>query len=478
MATYKCEVCEYLYNEDQEGTQWDALPADWCCPVCGSAKKFFVPLEEAPAPSQPVEDPVIGESQPAKEQQTALTAVPIDLKKTTAETENYFNDIQEMAETGKSVYEPMRTKEPTISWDELLFKGAQLATMPLNGDEPVETETVIGPQAKQPMVISTPVYISHMSFGALSKEAKTALAMGSAAMKTAICSGEGGILPEEIDNAHKYIFEFVPNQYSASKENLQRADAIEIKIGQSAKPGMGGHLPGHKVTEDIARIRGFRPGVDIISPSRFGDIAGRDDLKQKVAWLRDVSGGKPIGIKMAAGHIEEDLAIAVYAEPDFITVDGRAGATGSAPKFVKASASIPTVFALHRARKFLGTRRNISLVITGGLRVSSDFAKAMAMGADAVAISTVALIAIGCQQYRICNTGKCPVGISTQDPVLRTRLNVAAAAKRLENFLRATTHELKDFARLTGADDVHRLSISDLCTTNSEISSHTEIEHA
>ena len=435
-----------------------------------AGRRKIAPVEESPTPPQP-------DLQPAEEPQAAISAVPIDLKKTTSAAENYFSDIQEMAETGKSVYEPMRTKAPTISWDEILFKGAQLAELPLNGDEPVETETIIGPHAKQPMVISTPVYISHMSFGALSKEAKTALAMGSAAVKTAICSGEGGILPEEIDNAYKYIFEFVPNQYSASKENLKRADAIEIKIGQSAKPGMGGHLPGHKVTEDIARIRGFQPGVDIISPSRFRDISNRDDLKRKVAWLRDVSGGKPIGVKLAAGHIEKDLAIAVYAEPDFVTVDGRAGATGSAPKFVKASASVPTVFALHRARKFLGAARNISLVITGGLRVSSDFAKALAMGADTVAISTVALIAIGCQQYRICNTGKCPVGIATQDPALRARLNVATAAKRLENFLSVTTHELKDFARLTGADDVHRLSISDLCTTNSEISNHTEIEH-
>jgi glutamate synthase domain-containing protein 2/rubredoxin len=478
MATYKCEVCEYLYDEEKEGTPWDALPADWGCPVCGSAKKFFTLVEEAAASPLPAEGAGIGESQAPREPQPETGAVPVDLRKTTSDTENYFGDIQEMAETGKSVYEPMRTKEPTISWDEVLFRGAQLATMPLNSDEPVETETIIGPRSSQPLVIGTPVYISHMSFGALSKEAKTALAMGSAAVKTAICSGEGGILPEEIDNAYKYVFEFVPNQYSASKENLQRADAIEIKIGQSAKPGMGGHLPGHKVTDDIARIRGFQTGVDIVSPSRFRDISNRDDLRQKVTWLRDVSGGKPIGIKLAAGHIERDLEIVVYAEPDFITIDGRAGATGSAPKFVKASASVPTIFALYRARKFLGADRNISLVITGGLRVSSDFAKALAMGADAVAISTVALIAIGCQQYRICNTGKCPVGIATQDPALRARLSVPAAAKRLENFLRVSTEELKDFARLTGTDDVHKLLISDLCTTNSEISNHTEIEHA
>jgi len=477
MATYKCEVCEFLYNEEKEGTSWDALPADWCCPVCGSAKKFFALVEEASLPPQPPEQSVFAKSYPAGELQTPLSAVPIDLKKTTSETENYFSDIQEMAETGTSVYEPMRTKEPTISWDQLLFKGAQLAVMPLNSDEPVSTKTTIGRHAKQPMVIATPVYISHMSFGALSREAKIALAMGSAAAKTAICSGEGGILPDEIDNSHRYIFEFVPNQYSVSEENLRRVDAIEIKIGQSAKPGMGGHLPGHKVTEDIARIRGFQAGVDITSPSRFKDIANKDDLKQKVTWLRDVSGGKPVGIKIAAGHIEKDLEIVAYAEPDFITVDGRAGATGSAPKFVKASTSIPTVFALYRARKFLGAKRDISLIITGGLRVPSDFAKALAMGADAVAISTTALIAIGCQQYRICNTGKCPVGIATQDPALRARLNVTAAAKRLENFLRVTTHELQDFARLTGKSDVHSLSIQDLCTTSSEISNYTEIEH-
>ncbi|MBT3368263.1 MAG: FMN-binding glutamate synthase family protein, partial [Nitrospina sp.] len=365
----------------------------------------------------------------------------------------------------------------TISWDQILIKGAQLARLPLNSDEGVVTETVIGPRAKRPLVIATPIYISHMSFGALSKEAKTALAKGSAAAGTAVCSGEGGVLPEEIDHAHKYIFEFVPNQYSVTEKNLRRADAVEIKIGQSAKPGMGGHLPGNKVTEDIARIRGFEAGKDITSPSRFADITDREDLKEKVAWLRDVSDGRPIGIKIAAGHLEEDLEIAVYAEPDFITVDGRTGATGSAPKFVKASASIPTVFALHRARKFLGSSRDISLITTGGLRVSSDFAKALAMGADAVAVSTAALIAIGCQQYRVCNTGRCPVGIATQDPILRTRFDVASSAKGIENFLRVSTQELQVFARLTGNGDVHGFSVRDLCTTNSELSGYTDIEH-
>jgi glutamate synthase domain-containing protein 2 len=196
-------------------------------------------------------------------------------------------------------------------------------------------------------------------------------------------------------------------------------------------------------------------------------------------WLREKSDGKPIGIKIAAGNIEADLDFALHARPDFITVDGRAGATGAAPKFIKDATSIPTIFALCRARKYLDERQaeTVSLLITGGLRISADFAKALALGADAVAIATAALMASGCQQYRICNTGRCPVGITSQDPGLRGRLKVDESARRLENFLRVSAEELKTFARLTGNDDVHQLAISDLCTTNSEISGHTRIEH-
>lgn len=196
-------------------------------------------------------------------------------------------------------------------------------------------------------------------------------------------------------------------------------------------------------------------------------------------WLREKTDGKPIGIKIAAGHVQDDLEIATYAGPDFITIDGRPGATGASPKFVKQATSVPAVFALYRARKYLDKKgiKDISLIITGGLRVSSDFAKALALGADAVAIGTAALLACACQQYRLCDTGKCPVGVTTHDPELRGRLKVEFSAKKLENFLRVSTEELRDFARLTGNDDVHKLSTKDLCTTNSEISNHTEIEH-
>ena len=248
-----------------------------------------------------------------------------------------------------------------------------------------------------------------MSFGALSKEAKISLAKGTSMVKTAIGSGEGGILPEERQNAYKYIFEYIPNKYSVTDENLKNSDAIEIKIGQGTKPGMGGHLPGEKVTEEIAKIRGKSVGESIMSPSRFTEINDKDDLKKLVNELREKSEGRPIGIKIAAGHIEKDLEYICYAKPDFITIDGRGGSTGSSPKFLKDATSVPTIYALHRARKYLDENNmDIDLIITGGLRISSDFAKAIAMGADAIAIGTAAMIAIACQQYRVCNTGMCP----------------------------------------------------------------------
>jgi glutamate synthase domain-containing protein 2 len=294
-----------------------------------------------------------------------------------------------------------------------------------------------------------------------------------------MCSGEGGIIPESLAASHRYIFEYVPNRYSVTPENLQASDAVEIKIGQSAKPGLGGHLPGSKVNDEIAEVRGFPPGEDIISPAHFADITNADELEAKIDELRGATGGKPIGVKLAAGHIEADLAVALAGGPDFITIDGRAGATGAAPKVVKDATAVPTIFALARARRALDKAGadGVSLVITGGLRCSADIAKALAMGADAVALASAALMAAGCQQYRICHTGNCPVGITTQDPELRARLDIDLSAKRLENFLGAVTHELADFARLTGHDDLHQLTTSDLRTTSSEIAEHTPIAH-
>ena len=331
MAKYRCLICQYVYNEKTEGVPFEDLFPDWTCPVCGAAKSEFERIEDEP-PAAAAPPDIMRERKSLDE-----------FLRPSDEFEAHMADIHRMAATGESVIEPMRSRKPTVSWDDILIKGAQLARLPLNRDENVDTKTVIGPQAKKPLVIGTPIIVSHMSFGALSKEAQSALALGSGAAGTAMCSGEGGILAEALGLAHRYIFEYVPNRYSVTEDNLRRVDAVEIKFGQSAKPGMGGHLPAGKVTAEIAAVRGFPEGRDIISTSRFPDIATRDDLRRKVAELRQVSGGRPIGVKFAAGHVEADLEFALHAEPDFITIDGRAGATGAAVKLIKDATSIPTI---------------------------------------------------------------------------------------------------------------------------------------
>lgn len=242
---------------------------------------------------------------------------------------------------------------------------------------------------------------------------------------------------------------------------------------------MGGHLPGEKVTAEIAAIRGKTVGKDIQSPSKFPELKTKEDLKDMVTMLRERSLGRPIGIKIAAGRIERDLEYCVFAKPDFITIDGRGGATGSSPFFLREASSVPTVYALYRARKYLDSVGvDIDLVITGGLRVSADFIKALAMGADAIAVASAPLIAAACQQYRICGSGTCPVGIATQEGNLRSRVKIDACAKRVANFLEVSRKELETFARITGYKDVHQLSVEDLVTTSREISEHTNVPHA
>ncbi len=472
MSKYKCQLCGHIYDEAKEKVKFEELPDDWKCPMCGAPKSLFQKLEEKEA--QPEEESRIEKASPNK-----LENYLKEYTREKDEIEKSMNDIHTMAITGKSIISAMGTTLPVVSWNDILLLGGQLNKMPLFDHEEVSLKTVIGKHAKQPMVLESPVFVSHMSFGALSKEAKQALAMGTKKVKTAICSGEGGILEEEWENAYKYIFEYVPNKYSVTEENLRKVSAIEIKIGQGTKPGMGGHLPGEKVTEEIAKIRGKEPFKDIISPSKFEEIKTKEDLKKLVEELRIKSEGRPIGIKIAAGHIEEDLEFACFAKPDFITIDGRGGATGASPKIVKDATTVPTIYALYRARKYLDEHHeDVDLIITGGLRTSSDFAKAIAMGADGIAIATAAMMAIACQQYRICNSGMCPVGVGTQDSNLRKRLHIEESAKRLENYLTVVNEELKTFARITGNNDIHQLSNYDIVTTNREISENTNIKHA
>ncbi len=469
---YKCSICGYVYDEEKEGKPFSELTE---CPVCKQPPGKFNAVEtQNPAATQPE-----SEKQPASGNAGGLDLnYPEETRKTDSNY-RYMSEIHEMAVTGKSAIEAMGTQMKMPNWDDVLVLGAQLNPMPLEEHADVSLKTVIGKHAQKPMTLDMPVYISHMSFGALSKETKIALAKGSAAAGTAMCSGEGGILPEEKEAAYKYIFEYVPNLYSVTDENLKTSDAIEIKIGQGTKPGMGGHLPGSKVTPEIAKIRNKPLGEDVISPSRFPGINSAEDLKKLVGELRMRSEGRPIGIKIAAGRIERDLEFCVYAEPDFITIDGRGGATGASPAIIRDSTSVPTIYALYRARKYLDSIcSDIALIITGGFRVSSDFAKAIAMGADAIAIASAAMVAAACQQYRICGTGMCPVGVATQDEKLRERLHIDSAAKRVENYLKCSTEELKVFARITGNTDIHGLSVDDLCTLNEEISEHTNIAHA
>lgn len=474
MSWYMCDVCHAFEYDDKVGSDEagippgvppEDLPDDWACPVCMSDKTH---LRKKPG---------------AATGEMGREAVEADPGTRICRSPNYidphFVQIKTSALTGEPFIEPMRTACPMVSWDEILILAAALRRLPLNPEEPVAMETVIGPDAKQPMVISVPFYVTHMSFGALSREIKVALAKGSARVGTACGSGEGGILPAEFEEAHRYIFEYVPNRYSATPEYMQAADAIEIKISQSAKPGMGGFLPGAKVTEEIATIRGFPQGHDILSPARYDDIISPEDLKTKVDYLRDVSGGRPIGIKFAAGDVEGDLEVAIEADPDFITIDGRPGGTAAAPKAIKDSTSVPTIYALDRARRYLDEHgvEGISLVMTGGFRISSDIAKGLALGADAIALGTASMIAAGCDQYRICHTGDCPTGVTTQDPELRARVDIERAADGVARFFSVTRTELEDFARLCGHHSVHDFSVADLCTTNTEISDYTRIGH-
>ena len=458
---YKCTICGHIHDEESTGILLKNLDK---CPICGQPISKFVEVENSHSTQKTEES----DSDLAYDKKYAKSDRDI----------RYMDAIHQMAITGESLVSAMYTDMPMPNWDEILILGNQLNPQPLESDVEVNTQTLIGRNAKKPIVIESPIYITHMSFGALSRETKIALAKGSAAIRTAQCSGEGGILPEEMENAYKYIFEYVPNKYSVTDDNLKNADAIEIKIGQSTKPGLGGQLQGEKVTEEIAEIRAKPLGEDIHSPATIPEVKSKEDLKNLVDELRTRSHGRPIGLKFAAGRIEDDLKHVMYAEPDFITIDGRGGSTGASPKLIRDSTSVPTIYALSRARKYLDEHDSeIDLTITGGLRVSSDFAKALAMGANAIAVGTAAMIAAACQQYKICDSGDCPVGVATQDDELRKRLKIETASKRVENFLRVSTEELKTFARITGHKNVHDLNINDLCTFNSEISDYTNVRH-
>ncbi len=356
------------------------------------------------------------------------------------------------------------------SWDSIQIVTAQLATRPLLDDESVGTAVTIGATATKPLQLDIPLFVSDMSFGALSLEAKVALARGAQGAGTGICSGEGGMLPEEHAENTRYFYELASARFGWSLDKVRDVQAFHFKFGQGAKTGTGGHLPGNKVVGRIAEVRGLAEGTPAVSPATFPDLRTVADYRDVAAMVRETAGGIPIGAKLSAQKIEADLDAALDIGVDYVILDGRGGGTGAAPTLFRDHISVPTIAALARARRHLDRSGSpVTLVITGGLRTHTDFVKALALGADAVAISNAALQAIGCIGMRACNTDNCPVGIATQKPGLRQRLVIDESARRLTRFLQATVELMTVLAGACGHHHLSELCVDDLTTFDREM---------
>ncbi|NNL88452.1 MAG: Rieske 2Fe-2S domain-containing protein [Marinicaulis sp.] len=357
-------------------------------------------------------------------------------------------------------------RDDVPTWDDIQFLTAQLHRVPLLDDEDVATAVTIGPGAKKSLKLDIPLFVSDMSFGALSREAKIALSKGAEMAGTGICAGEGGSLDEERQANSRYFYELASARFGFSWDKVRESAAFHFKGGQGAKTGTGGHLPGAKVTPEIAKVRGLTPGEDAISPSRFPDWDNPAPFKEFASEVRENTGGIPIGFKLSAQHIERDIDAALEIGVDYIILDGRGGGTGAAPVIFRDNISVPTIPALARARRHLDASgaNNVSLIATGGLRKPADFAKAMALGADAIALSNAPMQAIGCLGMRACHTNNCPVGIATQKENLRARLEIQIAAKRLANFFESATELMKLLARACGHRSLSDFTIDDLTT--------------
>jgi glutamate synthase domain-containing protein 2 len=365
-------------------------------------------------------------------------------------------------------------------WADIQLLTAQVHKLPLLDDDPVGTEVVIGPNAEKPLRLDIPLMVSDMSFGALSEEAKVALARGAELAGTGICSGEGGMLPEEQAENSRYFYELASARFGFSMDKVKQAQAFHFKGGQGAKTGTGGHLPGNKVRGKIADVRGLNEGESAISPPRFPDWHGLAEFRDFAAAVREATGGIPVGFKLSAQHIEKDIDAALEVGCDYIILDGRGGGTGAAPLLFRDNISVPTIPALARARRHLdrSDAAGITLVITGGLRLPADYVKAMALGADAIALSNAPMQAIGCLGMRACHTDNCPVGIATQKNDLRARLKIQQSAEQLKNFFLAATELMQVMARACGHDHLNQLNIDDLSTFDREMAHLAGVPYA
>jgi methylamine---glutamate N-methyltransferase subunit C len=408
-----------------------------------------------------------------------------------------IEDIQLKAQLGRYRLQGFSTHRRVPSFDDLTFVPCTLSRVPLEGyRERCETRTVLGSRyASKPIVLDRPITISGMSYGALSRTAKVALGTAATRLGISTTTGDGGMLVDERAASHILVYQVLPSRYGFNTDHLKAADAIEIVIGQGAKPGTGGVLLGSKVSDVIAKQRTLPPGVDQRSPVRHPDFIGPDDLQIKIEELREATNWeKPIYVKLGASRVSDDVKLAVKAKADVIVVDGMEGGTGASPDVLLDHTGIPTLSAVTEAAQALDDLKvlgEIQLVISGGIKNGVDAAKALALGADAVSIGTAALIALNCnapifrEDYQKlgvepgychhCHTGRCPVGVTTQDPELEARLVLDEAADRVFNFITAMTMEMQMMARACGKSDVHHLEPEDMRALTIEASMITGI---
>ncbi|MDQ1280395.1 MAG: methylamine---glutamate N-methyltransferase subunit, partial [Thermoproteota archaeon] len=387
----------------------------------------------------------------------------------------------DVADKGISILCSMSSlKKMPFSLDDLHFVPAQIFKIPLNRSEKVNTEVVIGSEAKRPLKVSSPIIFSGMSYGTVSKNVRLVLAQVASKLKLGLNSGEDIVLPEEIDIASQHlIMQYSTGRFGTTQEILRNSSAIEIRFGQGAYPGWGSLLPAEKMSTEVAKLMGLKEGEDAYSPAHHPDIRNESELKEKIRWLRELTDGVPIGAKIGCGNVENDIEILADSGVDFISLDGFGGGTGATESFVRENVGIPIIAALPRANKHLkkiGVRNKTSLIVGGGLRTSADFAKCLALGADAVYIGTSVLIAINCQQYRICHTGHCPTGVTTNDTVLLNRLDVDEGVRRLTNFMNVSNEEVANLARIVGKDDIRKLGIEDLVALKKDLSEATGVK--
>lgn len=392
-----------------------------------------------------------------------------------------LSEIDYKAETGKHRIRGCATPRPLPTFDDLVILPGQMTRMTIDTyREDCETRTVLGKRfAKKPLVIETPIMIAGMSYGALSKEAKIALAKATSMVGTVISNGEGGILPEELEYSYRQSIQVLASRMGFTKRNLEVADMLEFVTGIGAKPGLSGHLMGGKITEDISKVRKIPVGIDLHSHPRSGDSFGADDMVIKMEQIRELTDWEPpIFIKIAAGRVREDIKIAVKVGVDGIIIDGMQGGTGAAPVMASDHMGIPAMPALVQAVRTLeeiGLKDEVSLIISGGIKDGADVAKALAIGADAVAIGTSAMVAMGCRVCMRCHTGSCAFGIGTQDPEQRRNLDVDAAAQRVANYISAMTAEAVLLAKAAGKTKLKNLEREDLRALTLETAAMTGI---